>query len=64
MSRHSFDKEFNIHSNILYHWIQRYVKYGGRAFPCKRKRSFLQHVKLKINFKIVEQKYVWFNKNV
>lgn len=40
MSRYSFDKAFNIHVNILYHWIQEYVKYGGRAFPCKRKRSF------------------------
>lgn len=40
MSRYSFYKAFNIHVNILYHWIQEYVKYGGRAFLCKRKRSF------------------------
>lgn len=55
MSRYSFDKEIKIHA----------VKYGGRAFSCKGSALFdLQHVKLKINFKIVEQKYIWFNRNV
>lgn len=40
MSRYSFDKEFNIHASILYHWIQVYVKYGGRAFLCKGSALF------------------------
>lgn len=35
-----YSKEFNIHINILYRWIQGYVKYGGRAFPRKGSALF------------------------
>lgn len=34
------NKDFNVHANILYHWIKGYVKYGGRAFPCKGSALF------------------------
>lgn len=33
-------KEFNIHTNILYRWIQEYVKYGDRVFPCRGSALF------------------------
>lgn len=37
-------KEFNIHGNILYYWIQRYVRYRGRAFPFKGSAFFMLNI--------------------
>lgn len=35
-----YSKDFNVHPNSLYLWIQGYVKYGGRAFLCKGSALF------------------------
>ncbi len=40
LSIRKYSKEFNIHASILYRWVQGYVKYGGRAFPCKGSALF------------------------